>query len=43
MKKYGFKKMHGLGNDFLIFNEINESLLNPKFIRKISLEAKTSP
>ena len=28
--------MHGLGNDFLIFNEINESLLNPKFIRKIS-------
>ena len=36
MKSLNFIKMHGLGNDFVIFNSTEKKLHDPKFIKKIS-------
>jgi len=36
MKSLNFIKMHGLGNDFVIFNSVESKLHDPKFIKKIS-------
>ena len=36
MKSLNFIKMHGLGNDFVIFNSVERKLHDPKFIKKIS-------
>ena len=36
MKSISFTKMHGLGNDFVIFNSNEKRLHDPKFIKKIS-------
>ena len=36
MKSLNFTKMHGLGNDFVIFNSTEKKLHDPKFIKKIS-------
>ena len=36
MKSLNFIKMHGLGNDFVIFNSTEKQLHDPKFIKKIS-------
>ena len=40
MKSISFTKMHGLGNDFVIFNSTEKKLHDPKFIKRIS-ERKT--
>ena len=35
--KIPFIKMHGLGNDFIIFDNVKDIIIrDPKFIRKIS-------
>ena len=36
MKNLNFIKMHGLGNDFVIFNSTEKRFHDPKFIKKIS-------
>ena len=36
MKSLNFIKMHGLGNDFVIFNSVERKFHDPKFIKKIS-------
>ena len=36
MKNLNFIKMHGLGNDFVIFNSTEKKFHDPKFIKKIS-------
>ena len=33
MKSLNFIKMHGLGNDFVIFNSTEKKLHDPKFIK----------
>ncbi len=36
MKSLNFIKMHGLGNDFVIFNSAEEKIQDPKFIKRIA-------
>jgi len=36
MKSLNFTKMHGLGNDFVIFNSNEDKLNDPKFVKQIS-------
>ena len=36
MKSLNFIKMHGLGNDFVIYNSKEDGLDDPKFIKEIA-------